>query len=73
MEEWGAKTGESGSGPTFEVTVFAAPRSELAFGSPSKPQPQQMPLQSSEVLSCWSTTVCSEEVSGPSHRSQCGG
>ena len=44
MEEGGVKTGESASGRTFEVTVFTGPKSGLAFGSPSKPQHQQMPL-----------------------------
>jgi hypothetical protein len=77
MEECGAKTGERGSGRTFEVRVFTGPRSGLAFGSPSKPQHQQMPLQRSGVMGrCWSTTVCGKEeipVSGPSHKSQCGG
>jgi hypothetical protein len=77
MEECCEKIGESGPGRTFEVTVFTGPRSGLVFGSPSKPQHQQMPLQCSGVVGCcWLTTVCSEEeipVSGPSHRSQCGG
>jgi hypothetical protein len=77
MEECGVKTGESASGRTFEVTVFTGPRSRLAFGSPSKPQHQQIPLQCSGVVGgCWLTIVCGEEeipVSGPSHRSQCGG
>lgn len=77
MEECGAKTGESGSDRTFEVTVFTEPRSGLAFGSALKPQHQQMPLQCSGAVDCcWLTTVCDEgeiPVSGPSHRSQCGG
>ena len=77
MEVRGAKTGECGSGQTFEVTVFTGFRSGLAFGIPSKPQHQHMPLQCSGVVGCcWLTTVCGEEVipvSGPSHKSQCGG
>ena len=77
MEEGGVKTGESASGRTFEVTVFTGSRFGLAFGSPSKPQHQQMPLQCSGLVgTCWLTTVCGEEeipVSGRSHRSQCGG
>jgi hypothetical protein len=77
MEERGAKTGECGSGRTFEVTVFTGPRCGLAFGSPSMPQHQQMPLQCSGVVGrCWLTTVCGEEeipVRVPSHISQCGG
>jgi hypothetical protein len=77
MEECGASTGECGSGRTFEVTVFTGPRCGLAFGSPSKPQHQQMPLQCSGVVArCSLTTVCGEEeipVRVPSQRSQCGG
>jgi hypothetical protein len=77
MEDCGVKTGERASGRTFEVRVFTGPRSRLAFGSPSKPQHQQIPLQCSGVVGgCWLTTVCGEEeipMSGPSHRSQCGG
>jgi hypothetical protein len=77
MVECAAKMGESGSGRTFEVTVFTGRRCGLAFGSPSKPQHQQMPLQCSGVVGrCWLTTVCGEEeipVRVPSHRSQCGG
>lgn len=77
MEERGAKTGESGSGRTFEATVFTGPRFGLAFGSPSKPQHQQTPLQCSGMVGlCGLTPVCGEEeipVSGPSHTSQCGG
>ena len=77
MVECAAKMGESGSGRTFEVTAFTGPRYGLAFGSPSKPQHQQMPLQCSGVVGgSWLTTDCGEEeipVSGPSHRSQCGG
>jgi hypothetical protein len=77
MEERGAKTGECGSGRTFEVTVFTGPRCGLAFGSPSKPKHQQMPLQRSGVVGrCWLTTVCDEEeisVMVLSHISQCGG
>jgi hypothetical protein len=77
MEEGGVKTGESASGRAFEVTIFTGPRSGLAFGSPSKPQHQQIPLQCSGVVGCCRlTTVCGEgeiPVSGPSHRSQCGG
>ena len=77
MEECAAKTGEGGSGRTLELTVFTGPRSGIAFGSPSKPQHQQTPLQCSGVLGCcWLTTVRSDEeipLSGPSHRSQCGG
>ena len=77
MAECDVDTGESGSGRTFEVTGFSAPRFGAAFGSPSKPQHQQMPLQCSGVVGgCWLTAVCGEEeipVSGPSHRSQGGG
>ena len=77
MEECGAKTGEGGLGRTFEVTVFTGLRSGLAFGSPSKPQHPQMPLQCSGMVGCcWLTKVGGEEeipVSGPSHRSHCGG
>ena len=76
MEGYCTKTVESGSGRTFEVTAFTGSRSGLVFGSPSKPQHQQMPLQCSEVVGCWLTTVCGEEeipVSGPSHSSQFGG
>ena len=77
MEECGVKTSESGSRRTLELTVFTGPRFGLAFGSPSKPQHQQMPLQCSGMVGCcWLTTVCGEEetpVSGPSHRSQGGG
>jgi hypothetical protein len=71
MEECGVKISESGSGRTFEVTVFTGPRSGLAFGSPSKPQHQHMPLQCSAVVGCrWLTTVCGGAeipVRGPSH------
>ena len=34
MGERGARTGESGSGQTAVVTVFAEARTGLAFGSP---------------------------------------
>jgi transposase len=62
MAECGAKTGESGSARTREVTVFTGSRFGPAFGSPSKPQHQQMPLQCSGVVGCcWLTTVCGEE------------
>ena len=76
MDERSAKKVESGSGRTFEVTVFTRPRSGIAFGSPRKPQHQQMPLQGSGVTGCcWLTIVCGAgeiPVSGPSHISQCG-
>ena len=77
MEECGAKTGECGLGRTFEVTVFTGPKSGLAFGSPSKPQHQQMPLQLSGTEgSGWLARGCcgKEEVKkyALSHRSQWG-
>ena len=77
MGERGARTGETGSGQTPMVTLFAKVRTGLAFGSPWKPQHQQMPLQLSGAEGGgWLATGCcsKEEVEkfGLSHRSQWG-
>ena len=77
MAERGARTGETGSGQTPMVTLFAKVRTGLAFGSQCKPQHQQMPLQLSGAEgSGWLATGCcdKEEVKkyGLSHRSQWG-
>jgi hypothetical protein len=77
MEECDIKTKECDSGRTFEDMVLIGPRCGLAFGSPSKPQHQQMPLQCSGVVGCcWLTTVCGVEeipMKASSHRLQCSG
>ena len=77
MVERGARTGETGSGQTPMVTLFAKVRTGLACGSPWKPQHQQMPLQLSgtEGSGRFARGCCGKEevkTSGPSHRSQWG-
>jgi hypothetical protein len=49
MDEGGARTGEGNSGQTPVVTVFTMPRTAPTFGSPRKPQHEQIPLQVSDV------------------------
>ena len=77
MGECGARAGETVSGQTPMVTLFAKVRTGLAFGSPWKPQHQQMPLQLSGTEgSGWLARGCcgKEEVKkyALSHRSQWG-
>ena len=71
MEERGATTGEDGVGQLPAVTLFLKARMGLAFGSPWKPQHQQMPLQvSGWAGSGYLASGCGEEdeatTKGPS-------